>query len=91
MGLIASLSFDTEDLTHFKQFQSKNIPVVFFDRVFENSETAKVIINNFQAGYDATSHLINQGLQTYCAYYVKLKKKCVRGKKARIQAGFGRS
>ena len=59
-GIIASLSFDTEDLTHFKQFQSKNIPVVFFDRVFENSETAKVIINNFQAGYDATSHLINQ-------------------------------
>ena len=60
-GVIASLSFDTEDLHHFKQFQSKNIPVVFFDRVFENSDGTKVIINNFQAGYDATSHLIQQG------------------------------
>jgi LacI family transcriptional regulator len=60
-GVIASLSFDTEDLSHFKQFQSKKIPVVFFDRVFENSDGAKVIINNFQAAYDATNHLIQQG------------------------------
>lgn len=60
-GVIASLSFNTKDLSHFKQFESKSIPVVFFDRVFENSDGAKIIINNFQAGYDATSHLIEQG------------------------------
>lgn len=60
-GVIASLSFHTKDLSHFQQFQSKNIPVVYFDRVFENSDGAKIIINNFQAGYDATNHLIEQG------------------------------
>ncbi|PWU02575.1 MAG: LacI family transcriptional regulator [Bacteroidetes bacterium] len=60
-GVIASLSFDTENLAAFKLFQSKKIPVVFFDRVFENSEGVKVIINNYQAGYDATTHLIQQG------------------------------
>jgi len=60
-GVIASLSFNTKDLSHFKQFESKNIPIVFFDRVFENSEGAKIIINNSQAAYDATSHLIDQG------------------------------
>jgi len=73
-GIIASLSFDTEDLTHFKQFQSKNIPVVFFDRVFETSETAKVIINNFQAGYDATAHLINQGCKRIAHITSSLKR-----------------
>jgi len=73
-GLIASLSFETEDLTHFKQFQSKNIPIVFFDRVFETSETAKVIINNFQAGYDATSHLINQGCKRIAHITSSLKR-----------------
>jgi LacI family transcriptional regulator len=73
-GLIASLSFDTEDLTHFKQFQSKNIPIVFFDRVFETSETVKVIINNFQAGYDATSHLINQGCKRIAHITSSLKR-----------------
>ncbi|MEP6749001.1 MAG: LacI family DNA-binding transcriptional regulator [Bacteroidota bacterium] len=60
-GVIASLSFNTENLDHFKQFHDKNIPVIFFDRVFEESEGAKIIINNFQAGYDATTHLIGQG------------------------------
>ena len=60
-GVIASLSFNTKDLSHFQQFQDKNIPVVYFDRVFENSEGAKIIINNFRAGYDATNHLIEQG------------------------------
>jgi LacI family transcriptional regulator len=60
-GVIASLSFGTEALSHFKQFRNKNIPLVFFDRVFEESDYAKVIINNFQAGYDATTHLIQQG------------------------------
>ena len=73
-GVIASLSFDTDDLTHFKQFQSKNIPVVFFDRVFENSDGTKVIINNFQAGYDATSHLIEQGCKRIALITSSLKR-----------------
>lgn len=60
-GVIASLSLDTKDLAHFKQFRERDIPVVFFDRVFENAEGTKVIINNFQGGYDATNHLICQG------------------------------
>ncbi len=60
-GVIASLSFNTKGLSHFIQFQNKDIPVVFFDRVFENSDGAKIIINNYQAGYDAASHLIEQG------------------------------
>ena len=73
-GVIASLSFDTEDLSHFKQFQNKKIPVVFFDRVFENSDDAKVIINNFQAGYDATTHLIEQGCKRIAHITSSLKR-----------------
>lgn len=60
-GLIASLSFDTKDLNHFKQFEEKGIPVIFFDRVEEKSESAKVIIDNYGSGYQATQHLIDQG------------------------------
>ncbi len=73
-GVIASLSFNTEDLSHFKQFQNKKIPVVFFDRVFENSNDAKVIINNFQAGYDATTHLIEQGCKRIAHITSSLKR-----------------
>ncbi|WP_046368296.1 LacI family DNA-binding transcriptional regulator [Flavihumibacter petaseus] len=60
-GLIASLSFDTKDLNHFRKFFDKGLPVIFFDRVFEQGEGTKVIIDNYRAGYNATSHLIEQG------------------------------
>lgn len=60
-GLMVSLAYDTEDLSHFDPFIEKGIPVMFFDRVsFEKSST-NVVIDNFKAGYDATTHLIEQG------------------------------
>jgi LacI family transcriptional regulator len=60
-GLIASLASNTENLDHFNPFKEKNIPVVFFDRVEENSNSTKVIIDNYTCGYKATQHLIEQG------------------------------
>ncbi|RXK85508.1 LacI family DNA-binding transcriptional regulator [Filimonas effusa] len=60
-GLIASLSFDTSDLDHFDMFYHKGVPVVFFDRVEQDGKKTVVIIDNFECGYTATQHLINQG------------------------------
>ena len=60
-GLIASLAFDTIGLDHYKTFEEKGIPVIFFDRVEEKSDSTKVIIDNYKCGYEATRHLIEQG------------------------------
>jgi len=60
-GIIASLAFNTKDFHHFKQFDEKNIPVIFFDRVDESANYPKVIIDNYKGGYQATQHLIEQG------------------------------
>jgi LacI family transcriptional regulator len=60
-GLIVSLASDTTDLAHFQQFFKRRIPVVFFDRVEENGEGTKIIIDNHNAAYKATKHLIEQG------------------------------
>jgi LacI family transcriptional regulator len=60
-GLFVSLSLQTNDLKHFKAFQDKNIPIMFFDRVDENSDAIKIVIDNYRCGYQATSHLIEQG------------------------------
>ncbi len=60
-GLIASLAFDTRGLDHYKLYEEKGIPIIFFDRVEENSHSTKVIIDNYKCGYDATRHLIEQG------------------------------
>lgn len=73
-GVIASLAFDTENLSHFEPFERKGIPVIFFDRVFEDSEGAKVIINNRKAGYEATAHLIEQGCKRIAHITANLKR-----------------
>lgn len=73
-GLIASLAFDTEGLEHFKMFEEKGIPVIFFDRVEEGIESTKVIIDNYKCGYDATSHLIEQGCKRIVLVTASLKR-----------------
>ena len=60
-GLIASLSFDTKNLDHYKPFKEKNVPVIFFDRVEQEGSNTVVIIDNYKCGYQATEHLINEG------------------------------
>ncbi len=63
-GLIVSLAFDTKDFSHFDPFFDKGIPVLFFDRITSGKSSTNVIIDNYKAGYDATTHLIKQGCKT---------------------------
>ncbi len=60
-GILISLAYDTKNLNHFNILFNKDIPVVFFDRVAECHGCMSVVIDNFKAGYEATSHLIEQG------------------------------
>jgi LacI family transcriptional regulator len=60
-GLLTSLAFDTDNLKHFEHFFKKNIPVIFFDRVMEHERSTSILIDNRQAAFNATSHLIEQG------------------------------
>lgn len=60
-GIICSLAMKTVDTSHFQQFVNNNIPLVFVDRVPKDFNTFRVIIDNYAAGYKATTHLIEQG------------------------------
>jgi LacI family transcriptional regulator len=60
-GLIISLAYDTKKMNHFKILFKKNIPVIFFDRTSECPGCMSVVIDNFKAGYEITTHLIQQG------------------------------
>src|ERR1043165_1222834 len=73
-GVIASLSFDTEDFSHFQPFVDKGVPVIFFDRVEQNSENTVVIIDNYRCGYMATQHLIEQGCRRIAHVTSSLKR-----------------
>ena len=62
-ALIVSLAMETTDYSHFDLFTKNNIPVVFVDRTPKLREISKVHINNFNAAFEATEHLIEQGCQ----------------------------
>ncbi|HWI90042.1 MAG TPA: LacI family DNA-binding transcriptional regulator [Flavisolibacter sp.] len=60
-GLLASLAYDTNELSHFNSFFRKKIPVIFFDRVMDHENCTNILIDNRKAAYEATKHLIDQG------------------------------
>ncbi len=60
-GFIVSLSCDTTEVDHIKNIQDRKKPIVLFDRISSSLIAPKVKIDNEEAGYLATSHLIEQG------------------------------
>lgn len=60
-GLLVSLAYDTEGFQHFENFIVKEVPVLFFDRIFDHPDCGGIVIDNERAGYEVTAHLISQG------------------------------
>ena len=60
-GLLVSLASNTEKVDHYNPFLKKGIPILFYDRIAEQSEYPGIIIDNIHAGQKATQHLIEQG------------------------------
>lgn len=60
-GVISCLSMETKGVEHFQAFEKNNIPIVMFDRVSYDIHGPKVVIDNYEAGYVATNHLIKIG------------------------------
>lgn len=63
-GLIVSIGMETTNFDHFKLFPEKKIPLVFFDRVVEDINTHKIVIDDFGSAYKVTRHLLEQGAKT---------------------------
>ncbi len=60
-GVLISLSSQTNDTTHFQDLKNKGVPLVFFDRVAENIDVPKITTNDYESGYNAAQHLIENG------------------------------
>ncbi|MEJ7693703.1 LacI family DNA-binding transcriptional regulator [Daejeonella sp.] len=60
-GVIMSVSTETSESGHILDLMANGLPLVFFDRVCEEIETAKITTDDFESGYKATEHLIQQG------------------------------
>ncbi|MGJ5643083.1 LacI family DNA-binding transcriptional regulator [Formosa sp. S-31] len=60
-GVLMSVSKQTTKTEHFERILDKHIPLVFFDRRAKLKGVSSVTIDDYQGGYDATKHLIDQG------------------------------
>jgi LacI family transcriptional regulator len=60
-GILISLSHGTNNIEHLQEAHDNGIPVVFFDRINNGIPTTKVTTNDYECGFKATEHLINNG------------------------------
>lgn len=59
--ILISISSQTANTDHLKDFKNKGIPMVFFDRAAENINAPKITTNDYESGFKATEHLIENG------------------------------
>jgi LacI family transcriptional regulator len=60
-GIMASMSLETQDVSHFAEIVKQNKPLILFDRVHEDLVVPTITLDDFRAGYMATQHLIDHG------------------------------
>ena len=60
-GLLASMSHETNNYDHFKAFEKRGIPVVYFNRVSNEVGKYKVVVNDYLGAFAAVEHLIQNG------------------------------
>ncbi|QZE14646.1 LacI family transcriptional regulator [Halosquirtibacter laminarini] len=60
-GIIASIALVKNDYQHYRKIIKREIPLVFFDRICDEIESNKVIVDDFKGGFLAAEHLISQG------------------------------
>jgi len=60
-GVLISMTRETKKFEHFKTFDRYGIPVVFFNRVCEEINTSKVLVNDYEGAFKAVEHLIVSG------------------------------
>jgi len=62
-GLLISLTQETNNFDHLKVFEKRGIPLILFNRVCDNVEAPKVVVNDFDASFSAVEHLILNGYE----------------------------
>jgi LacI family transcriptional regulator len=60
-GLILSLSLETKNVDYYQELIRQGFPIVLFNRVDNELDTHKVVMDDYKWAYFATEHLIFQG------------------------------
>jgi len=60
-GILVSISENTPNGAHFKRVLDRKVPLVFFDRVCEDINATKIVIDDKKGAYEAVTFLIGRG------------------------------
>jgi DNA-binding LacI/PurR family transcriptional regulator len=60
-GVIASISESTHNGKHFNNLLKSGVQVAFFDRVCDDVDADKVLVDDYKSAFDATTYLIGKG------------------------------
>lgn len=60
-GLLIAISSETTQYDHLESVMRHGVPLVQFDRVVEELDTSKVVVDDYMAAYEAVKHLILAG------------------------------
>ena len=60
-GLIVSVTKETRNFDHLTAFQRREIPMVFFNRICEDMNVPKVVVDDYDGAFRAVEHLISIG------------------------------
>ena len=67
-GVLASFTKNTHDFSHFHQLVDNEIPLVLFDREYEDLHADSVIVDDFSGAFNAVDHLISKGCKRIAFY-----------------------
>ncbi|WP_031526736.1 LacI family DNA-binding transcriptional regulator [Dyadobacter crusticola] len=62
-GLLISLTQETNNFDHLSVFEKRGIPLILFNRVCEEIDVPKVVVNDFESAFMAVEHLILNGYE----------------------------
>ncbi|MFY7898960.1 MAG: LacI family DNA-binding transcriptional regulator [Chitinophagaceae bacterium] len=60
-GVLVSVTKETRNFEHLMAFKRKGIPIVFFNRICEEMDVPKVVVDDYDGAFKAVEHLIQIG------------------------------
>lgn len=60
-GVIVSIGMKTTTFDHFRLLSERKIPMVFFDRITDEIQAHKIVVDDYNGAFRATRHLIEYG------------------------------
>jgi len=60
-GVLISVGLETNNFEHLEQIKKMNVPLIFFDRVQESSNSMSIVNDDVEGSFQGVSHLFNEG------------------------------